>query len=145
MAVVIDTSAIYAIYDGGDENHHDACEGFQRIPGPYFVASAILAEVDYLLCTHLASAAALDFLDALLESRYLLAETKTTGVDIRRAVAILRKYPDLGLGLADATVMATAERLSTRQIMTFDHRHFRAVTNIHNQPFILLPADRAQA
>jgi predicted nucleic acid-binding protein len=43
--------------------------------------------------------------------------------------------------LADASVIATAERLGTRRILTVDERHFRVVRASDGKPFILLPAD----
>jgi predicted nucleic acid-binding protein len=42
-----------------------------------------------------------------------------------RAVEIDGRYADLGLGLADASVMALAER-EQAGILTFDFEHFRA-------------------
>jgi hypothetical protein len=38
------------------------------------------------------------------------------------------QYHDLEIGLADATVVAAAERLSIFRLLSFDHRHFRAIT-----------------
>jgi hypothetical protein len=54
---------------------------------------------------------------------------------------LLQTYGDLNLGLADGAVVATAERLKTRRILTVDERHFRAVRAADGKPFTLLPAD----
>jgi hypothetical protein len=37
--------------------------------------------------------------------------------------------------------MALAERYGTRRLLTFDERHFRAVTPLQGGAFELLPAD----
>ena len=42
-------------------------------------------------------------------------------------MALIRQYRDLGLGLADASVVATAERLGRPRLLTVDERHFRAI------------------
>ena len=56
-----------------------------------------------------------------------------------RANAIARKYRALRLGLVDAVVLATAERLKPEAIATLDLRHFGAVA-IAGSPR-LLPRD----
>jgi len=38
-------------------------------------------------------------------------------------------------------VIATAERLGIRTILTVDERDFRAVRTSRGEPFVLLPAD----
>jgi predicted nucleic acid-binding protein len=53
----------------------------------------------------------------------------------------VNQYHDLEIGLADATVVAAAERLSIFRLLSFDHRHFRAITPRNFSHFILLPAD----
>ena len=47
----------------------------------------------------------------------------------------------LEIGLADASIVAAAERLNVARLLTQDHRHFRAITPRHITHFILLPAD----
>ena len=48
--------------------------------------------------------------------------------DLRRALEIDRVYCDLSIGLVDGVVMAVAERLEARAIVTLDLRDFGAVT-----------------
>ena len=55
--------------------------------------------------------------------------------DLRRALELDRTYRDLRLGLVDGVVMAVAERLEARAIVTLDLRDFGAVT-LKGQPEI---------
>ncbi len=48
--------------------------------------------------------------------------------DLQRALKLDRTYRDLSLGLVDGIVMAVAERLEARAILTLDLRDFGAVT-----------------
>ena len=48
---------------------------------------------------------------------------------------------DLDMGLADAAVVATAERLRIRSILTTEERDFRAVLDRTGKPFRFLPTD----
>lgn len=47
---------------------------------------------------------------------------------------------DLGISLADASIVTLAARHATRDVLTLDERHFRVLT-IKGKPFRLLPAD----
>ena len=61
---------------------------------------------------------------------------------IASVVKIAERYADTGLGLADASLVALAERLGTNEIATLDERHFRAVRPLAaGNAFRLLPAD----
>ena len=59
-------------------------------------------------------------------------------------MALVRQYRDLPLGLVDAAVAATAERLGIDRVLTVDQRHFRTVKPRGFDHFQLLPADFAQ-
>jgi predicted nucleic acid-binding protein len=62
-----------------------------------------------------------------------------TGARVARDV--VERYRDLRIGLADASLVVTAERHRTRRLLTFDERAFRAVTPLQGGAFTLLPGD----
>ena len=41
----------------------------------------------------------------------------------------------------DTMILAAAERYRTKRILTFDHKHFRAVKPLDGGVFTILPAD----
>ena len=139
MILVADTGALYALYDAGDEHHLRVRSVLEKHQGPIVVPVAILAEVDYLLREWLGVDAELDFLDSLEAGAFQLEPF--TPSDLQRCRELVAKYRDLKLGIADASVIATAERLGTNQILTVDERDFRAVTSKKGKAFTLLPAD----
>jgi uncharacterized protein len=59
--------------------------------------------------------------------------------DWPRIAELIRQYADFPLGTVDASVVALAERLDVRTIMTLDRRHFGAVRPAHVPAFVLLP------
>ncbi len=63
------------------------------------------------------------------------------GEGIGAARDVCRRYRDLELGLADASIVVLARRWNTRSLATFDQRHFRSVTPIQGGSFELLPGD----
>jgi predicted nucleic acid-binding protein len=54
---------------------------------------------------------------------------------------VIERYADLGVSLADASIVVLAERHAARTVLTLDERHFR-VLKADRKPFALLPADR---
>ena len=101
---------------------------------------AILAEIDYLLRVRLGIRAVKRFLEGIAVGGFSLEPF--TAQDLQRCQELLSTYADLDLGLADASVVATAERKAVRRILTVDLRDFRAVRAADGKPFTLLPADR---
>ena len=81
----------------------------------------------------------MDFLEGLTDGAYVLI--RPTADDLLRCRELIAQYRDFPLGLADASVVATAERLDIPRLLTVDERHFRAVQPRDLSHFILLPAD----
>ena len=139
MALIADSGAIYALYDARDRHHKTVTAALDKEREPIVVPMALLAEVDYLLRMRLGRQAVSRFLDGVKIGGYTLEPF--TAADVIRCQVLLQTYADLGIGLADASVIATAERLNSQRILTIDERHFRAVRSAAGKPFTLLPAD----
>ena len=139
MAVVADSGAIYALYDLDDRHHRSVTAAVKRERGPVVIPSVISVEVDYLLREFLGIDAELDFVDALISGGFALEPPAAS--DLKRCRELIEQYRSLDLGLADATVIATAERLGIERILTIDERHFRAVRPHSGRSFVLLPRD----
>jgi predicted nucleic acid-binding protein len=143
MAVVCDTGAVYALYDA-DDQHHEECKAVVSAEsGPLFLPLALISEIDYLLTSRLGCDAALDFLDSIQSGAFTLVGLMTE--DLVRCRELVAQYRDLPLGLADASVVATAERLGLQTLFTVDQRHFRTIRPRGFGHFVILPADRASA
>ncbi|NLF69807.1 MAG: PIN domain-containing protein [Candidatus Anammoximicrobium sp.] len=139
MALICDTGGIYALYDA-DDGHHDAVKAVvEAEPGTLYLPTILLAEIDYLLNERLGVDATLDFLASVESGAFTLVDP--TSEDLLRCGELVQRYRDLPLGLADASVIATAERLRLKRILTLDQRHFRIVKSSAFAHFVLLPAD----
>jgi predicted nucleic acid-binding protein len=66
-----------------------------------------------------------------------------TGQDAERVAQLAEQHEDLRLGIADAhtMILAAPERYATPRVLTFDHKHFRAVKPLQGGVFTILPAD----
>ena len=123
--IVADTSAIVALIDRDDRHHTVLREAFEAQPHEWVLPWAILPEVDYIVQSKLGLSAARAFRRDVAEGAFLVEWDD--GSDMGRAIQIDEMYGDLVLGLVDAVVMATAERLGAEAIATLDLRDFGAV------------------
>jgi predicted nucleic acid-binding protein len=138
--LVCDTSGLLAALDRADPDH-DACVAvLERNRGPLLLSPLVLAELDHLVRSRLGPEAARTLADDVAAGAYDLAPL--TANDIARCVDVDRAYGDLGIGLADASLVVLAARARTRAVFTLDERHFRAIRPQHGRAFRLLPADR---
>ena len=138
MSLIADTGGLYALYDADDAHHAAVRDIVDEERGPIIVPSAVLGELDYLLREFLGIDAEIDFLDGL--SSGALTLEPMTSTDIERCRELIATYRDLNLGLVDSAVIATAERLDIRRVLTVDERDFRAVRP-KGDALTLLPSD----
>lgn len=137
--IVVDTSGLLAAIDASQRHHPAAAAAIRTSGEPRLLSPFVLAELDYLLVTRVSAAAERALLAEVANGAYQLEPFDQ--VDVERALAVLERYADLDLGLADASLVVLAERHGARDILTLDERHFRAVVGPDGRPFRLLPAD----
>ena len=123
MTLVLDTSGLVALANRRDPSHRRAVDALQGDPGPYVVPAGILAEAAYVLEARLGVASLESFLQDLEEGRLLLDRGDR---DLARIRELVLRYADLPLGLADAAVVACAERRGAG-VLTLDRRGFDVV------------------
>ncbi len=129
---------MYALYDADDAHHAAVRRVIENEPGAIVIPTLILAELDYLFRTFLGVGAELDFLNGIINGAYTLEPLASS--DVVRCHSLISTYRDLDPGLADAAVVATAERLNIKTVLTVDERDFR-IMRPNKGTFTLLPAD----
>lgn len=137
MTVIADTGALYALIDASDAWHARVLAWWRSQSSGVVVPVSVLPEVCYLLQTRIGPAAELAFVQAVAEGEFTTEPVEQE--DLERAAVLMHKYIDLPLGFVDASVVAAAERLETREILTTDRRHFSVVRARHTRSFTLLP------
>jgi len=120
MAILLDGSAILAAADRADLNHDAAVAWFARADEPLLLGALGLAELDLLLQRELGVAATEAVLQALVADAIRLVAP--TNEDLARASVLLQEAAEHRPRLADALLVATAERLNVRRVAAFDRR-----------------------
>ena len=137
--ILVDTSGLLAALDASERRHAAAVVALRAAGAPLLLSPFVLAELDYLLTTRVSTAIARSFLDEVAGGAYRLEPFSSD--DIAAAAEVLDRYPDLDLGLSDASIVVLAERHNCLDLLTLDERHFRVVSGPRRRPFRLLPVD----
>jgi uncharacterized protein len=137
VTVVADTGPLYALVDRSDAWHARVVDWWQRKPKGVLVPVTVLPEVSYLLLKRIGAAAEHAFIRALADGEFAVEPLEPD--DIERAANLMSQYEDLPLGFVDATIVAIAERLNVRGILTTDHKHFGVIQPVHVKRFALSP------
>lgn len=137
--IVVDTSVIVAYMNSADDAHGLVAAWFDDLDDDLATTPLVVAEVDHLVGARGTPAAQSALRSDLAAGAYLVEWWPGA---IASAVKVAERYASTGLGLADASLVALAERLGTIEIATLDERHFRAVRPLAGgKAFKLLPAD----
>jgi predicted nucleic acid-binding protein len=128
VILVADTSGIIAAFDRNAPEADDCRKALQEA-GTVILSPLVLAEVDHLARARLGATARTTILGLLLDQvrrmRFQVPEVGTELLDT--AAAVIRRYQDLDLDLADAVTVALAAEYRTATLLTLDRRDFRAI------------------
>ncbi len=137
--IVVDTSIVVAYMNAADDYHAIVAGWLDGTDDDLATTPLIVAEVDHLVDARGGPTARRALHRDLAAGAYLVEWWPGA---IASVVKIAERYADTRLGLADASLVALAERLGTIEIATLDERHFRAVRPLAGgKAFRLLPAD----
>ncbi len=135
--IIADTSGLLALFNKREPSHDAVRAVISEREGPLIVSPYVVAELDYLVATRLGGAAELAVLAELAGGAYDLAEIDVTALG--RCHDVIRRYHDLDIGVADASLVVLAHDRRTRTVLTLDHRHFHALRPLDGGRFRLLP------
>jgi predicted nucleic acid-binding protein len=135
--VIVDTSALLAFFDTDEPDHAAVTAVVETTTEPLVVSPYVVAELDYLVASRLGVSAELAVLRELAGGAWDLAAFGTE--DLAKAHAVVERYADQSIGLADASIVILASRYQTRTVVTLDRRHFGVVRPIDGGSFKILP------
>ena len=133
--ILVDAGPLVALLDASDA-HHELCTiAIRSIEEPLLTVWPALTEAMYLLRFSLEAQEAL-FGD--IERGTLVIAGLDTD-DCRRMRHLMRKYRDLPMDLADAALVAVAERERISRIFTLDRHDFEIYRPAGIRRFEILP------
>lgn len=135
-AAVVDAGPLYAVAAADDPDHARSLEALARPELQLVVPALVVAEATYLISSRMGPRVEAQFLRGLESFDIAAPEPE----DWERIGELVEQYADMPLGGTDASVVALAERIDARTVITLDQRHFIAVRPRHCDAFELLPA-----
>ena len=134
---LVDTSFLFALTNRNDTSHSACVSVAQSLRSRLIIPLTVLPEVAYLLDTRLGHHIMQQFIEQISQPAWTLETIHPD--DWSRVVGLLKKYHDSRLDFVDATLIAMAERLNIKRILTLDRRHFRMIRPQHCASFEILP------
>lgn len=118
--ILIDTGPLVALFDPADGAHDRCVVTLQGIREPLWTTVPVLTEAFHLLTPDSrGSERLMDFIGDRGLAVYFLGESQ-----LERAMQLMRRYANVPMDLADASLVAAAEGLGTRKVFTIDRKDF---------------------
>ncbi len=133
--LLLDTGAFVALIDRSEARHAACVAVLENWSGPIVTTEAVLTETLYLVGSDWkAQQICLEF---LLRGAFLLIPSSHQS--LQRVAALMKKYHDVPMDFADATLVALAEDLQTNQVFTLDRRGFSVYRLPGKKTFHIFP------
>jgi len=132
--IAVDTGPIVALFDRSDDKHSVCVETFKSIREPLITTWPVMTEAFYLL----------GFSSTVQDDLWEFIERGTAAIyDLDRTLMktcreLMRKYQNLPMDLADASLVAVADAGNIRTIFTLD-KDFKIYRTRQKKQFRLLP------
>ena len=132
---LVDAGPLVAILHRDDRRHRECVQALRALRPPLGTTWPVVTEAMYLLGF---STEAQDELWSLIESGrlHLLGLDAS---DAPRLRALMRKYRDLPMDLADASLVTVAERDGVNKVFTLDNRDFGVYRPAKLGRFFIIP------
>jgi predicted nucleic acid-binding protein len=137
MAVLLDSGFLFASLNSSEAEHQATIRVLENIREPIVLPVPAITEVAYLLARDISNEAAADFIESLGTTQLTLEAPLQE--DYFRCAEILRQYSDANLDFVDGLIVALAERLNIKRLLTLDRRDFQLIRPKHCASFELLP------
>ena len=135
MKAILDTGPWVALIDKSESKHDICVRWLKNFPGKLYSTESVLTEVLYLLNFSVkAQTAAIDF---VLKS---VVEIIPSSVEsIKKVKILIKKYSDLPMDYADATIVCLAMDTGIYNIITLDQKDFNIYRFKKKQSFVIMP------
>jgi predicted nucleic acid-binding protein len=135
--ILIDTSGLLAALFPDQNRHAECAKALREAEPPRMISPFVLAELGYLILKYAGVDAEVALLEEIERGAYELAPFDDR--DVADAMRSVVRYRDLRIGLTDASLIVLADRYNTRDVLTLDERHFRAMRPTTRRSFRILP------
>ncbi len=135
MRAILDTGPWVALIDRSESKHDICVRWLKNFSGKLYSTESVLTEVLYLLNFSVkAQTAAIDF---VLKSVVEIIPSSVKSM--KKVKTLIKKYSDLPMDYADATIVCLAMDTGIHNIITFDQKDFNIYRFKKKQSFVIIP------
>jgi len=140
-AGLIDTGAILALVDRGDDWHEACVEAYNRVRLPLFTSEAVLTETFHLTRGDQRQIASVWTLvgSGAIQMAFISHD------ELSRIEELMREYQDRPMEFADATLVHLAGREGIGLVLTVDHDDFETYRLPGRKRFTVWPARNSRS
>ncbi|MDR2013464.1 MAG: PIN domain-containing protein [Rhodanobacter sp.] len=132
--ILADSGFWIALGNRRDRYHEAALAALEHFGAEGFVSTwPVLTEVTHLLTSRVSVAQAIAFIDSIARGACEIPDPPSDVLP--RAHMLMRRYSDLPMDLADASLVILAEELEESRILSTDRRDFDGYRWKHRRPF----------
>jgi predicted nucleic acid-binding protein len=136
--ILVDTSPLVALFNSADSRHRLCVDTFAVLAPPLLTCWPVLTEAAWLLRKQPRPIDRIS--DAHIAGMFRILPLENGC--LANIAALMRRYEDAGLQLADAALAHLAERENIRTIFTLDRRDFSIIRLKRNRSLKLIPEVR---
>ena len=134
MNAILDAGPWVALIDRSESKHDICVQWLKNYSGKLYSTEAVLTEVLYLLNFSVkAQTAAIDFV-----LKTVVEIIPSSFESLKKAKNLIKKYSDLPMDYADATIVCLAMDIGIHNIITFDQKDFN-IYRVKKKPFVIIP------
>ncbi len=131
--IAVDTGVFLALADRSDRWHRSAQGALETLTEGWVTTWPVITEACHLLRTRLEAKAVFDLIDDVADGGIEL--WNPSPAHVAKLPALMRKYAQLPMDLADASLVLLAEHLGHGRILSTDLRDFKTYRWKHRKPF----------
>ena len=130
--ILTDTGYWLALANTQDHFHQQAIEITKTIESELIITWPVITETCHLLNSRIGSRAPIQFLQQVEQSTTIF---ELTIGHLPRVRVLMKKYQNLPMDMADASLVIAAEELQVANILSTDRRDFQAYRWKNHHPF----------
>jgi len=127
---LVDTGPLVAYLDAGDPYHSTTASLWDEFTGRLCTTSAVITEAMHFVSVHPEGSESLAELISVSSTEVY---DLTQPPELRQAAALMKKYSDIPMDFADATLVLLAEAIDVNDILSLDRRGFAAFRTRKNK------------
>ena len=131
--ILADTGFLYALLDKSDAWHERAVTALNAVDEGLITTWPVLTEAVHLITRWLGTPPAVALMQDVAEGEIAVWDVNAEA--LQRMPALMKRYDDLPMDLADASLVLLAESLGHGRILTTDERDFRTYRWKSRAPF----------